>query len=95
MAYRLRTVRDLDEYIAAFGGIFHYFGWQLSEDEARSFAELLPFERMLAVLDDGAIVGGTGSHLFELTVPGGPVPCAGVTVVASFRRTADAACSRG
>jgi predicted acetyltransferase len=81
MAYRLRTVRDLDEYIAAIGAIGHYFGWQLTEDEGRSFAKLLPFDRMLAVLEDGVIVGGTGSHLFELTVPGGPVPCAGVTVV--------------
>src|SRR5262245_25785463 len=81
MAYRLRTVRDLDEYSAAIGVIAHYFGWEWSEDESRNFSELLPFDRMLAVLDDGEIVGGAGSHLFELTVPGGPAPCAGVTVV--------------
>jgi predicted acetyltransferase len=81
MAYRLRTVRDLDEYITAISAIGHYFGWHPTEDEGRGFAKLLPFDRMLAVLEDGAIVGGTGSHLFELTVPGRPVPCAGVTVV--------------
>ena len=31
--------------------------------------------------DDGQIVGGAGAFPFELTVPGGALPCAGVTVV--------------
>lgn len=81
VAYRVRTVRSLDEYRTAIGAIGHYFGWVLSEEEATRFSTLLPFDRMHAVLDDGAIVAGAGAYGFELTVPGGALPCGGVTVV--------------
>jgi predicted acetyltransferase len=36
---------------------------------------------MHAVFDDGRIVAGAGAYPQELTLPGGPVACAGVTVV--------------
>ena len=36
---------------------------------------------MHAALEDGAIVGGAGAFPFELSVPGGSLPCAGVTAV--------------
>ena len=36
---------------------------------------------MHAAWDDGRIIGGAGAFPFELTVPGGTLPCAGVTVV--------------
>jgi predicted acetyltransferase len=36
---------------------------------------------MHAALENGAIVGGTGAFPFELSVPGGSLPCAGVTAV--------------
>jgi predicted acetyltransferase len=81
VAYRVRTVRDLDEFRSAVGAIGHYFGWQPSEEEGQNFSKLLPFDRMHAVLDDGTIVAGAGVFPIELTVPGGPVRCAGVTVV--------------
>jgi len=78
---RIRTVRDLGEFRAAVGCIGHYFGWEPTEEDGESFARVLPFERLHAAVDDGAIVGGAGVFPFELTVPGGTVPCAGVTVV--------------
>ncbi len=81
MSYRVRPVRDLAEYRAAISGIGHYFGWQPTEEDAERFSRYLPIERMLAVLDGPNIVGGAGAIPFELTIPGGPVPCAGVTVV--------------
>lgn len=81
MAYRVRAVRDLEEFRAALGGIGHYFGWEPSEEDGERFSKMLPFDRMLAVVDDGTIVAGAGDYPFELTLPGGPVPCAGVTVV--------------
>ena len=34
--------------------------------------------------ENGTIVGGAGAFPFELTVPGGVVPTAGVTVVGTF-----------
>ena len=81
MAFRVRTVRDLDEFRAAIGSIGHYFGWQPTEDDGQRFSRLLPPERLHAALDDGRIVAGAGAYPFELTVPGGPLRCAGVTVV--------------
>ena len=81
MAYRVRPVRDLEEFKAAIGAIGHYFGWQPSDEDAERFSKLLPLERTLAVFDDGSIVAGAGAYPLELTLPGGPAPCAGVTVV--------------
>ncbi len=81
MAYRLRTTRDLDEWAAAASAIGHYFGWQPTAEDAARFAKLLPLDRMHGVWDDGEVVAGAGVFPFGLTVPGGELPCAGVTVV--------------
>src|SRR6188472_1314933 len=81
MAFRVRTVRSLEEFRLAIGSIGHYFGWQPSEDDATRFSTVLPFERMHAVFDDGRVVAGAGAYPFSLTVPDGRLPCAGVTVV--------------
>ena len=81
MAYRVRTVRDLDEYAAALGAIGHYFGWVPTPEDTERFATMLPRERMHAVVEDGRIVAGAGAYPLELTLPGGPAPCAAVTVV--------------
>ena len=81
MAYRVRPCRSLDELGQAAGAIGHYFGWVPSEEEVERFSQALPVERMHAAFDGKEIVGGAGVFPFEMTVPGGPVQCAGVTVV--------------
>ena len=81
MAIRVRTVRNTDELARAMGAIGHYFGWVPTAEQVESFTTYLPLDRMHAAFEDGAIVGGAGAYPFELTVPGGPVPCAGVTIV--------------
>jgi predicted acetyltransferase len=81
MAYRVRTVRDVEELKPALGAIGHYFGWKPTDDDAERFSKLMPMERMLAVFDDGQVVAGAGAYPLELTLPAGPVACAGVTVV--------------
>ncbi len=81
MALRVRPARDLGEYLDALGAIMHYFGEDRDPERGERFSRLLPFERMHAAYEGGAVVGGAGAYPFELTVPGGPVPCAGVTVV--------------
>ncbi len=45
------------------------------------FTTLLPLDRMYGAWSNDAIVGGAGSFPFDLTVPGGALPTAGVTVV--------------
>src|SRR5436190_2403578 len=81
MAIRVRTVRDPEEFAAALGVIGHYFGWIPSAEEADRLNALLPFDRTHAVFDDSRVVAGAGAFPFELTIPGGQVSCAGVTVV--------------
>ena len=81
MAYRIRPCRSLDELGQAAGAIGHYFGWVPTGEEVERFSQVLPFERMHAAFDGKEIVGGAGVFPFEMTVPGGPVRCAGVTIV--------------
>ena len=81
MAIRIRTVRNTDELATALGAIGHYFGWEPMAEHVEPWTSYLPLDRMHAALDDGAIIGGAGVFPFEMTVPGRPIPCAGVTVV--------------
>jgi predicted acetyltransferase len=82
MPWDVRPTRDLDEFRRAVGAIGHYFGgWPADEEAALRFSSNLPLDRMHAALDGDRIVGGAGAFPFELTVPGGSVACAGVTVV--------------
>ena len=81
VALRVRAVRDLDEYRAALGVIGHYFAWQPAAAEVERLATLMPLERVFAAFDGDQIVGGCGAYPLELTIPGGRLPCAGVTVV--------------
>lgn len=81
MAYRVRTVRSLDEHRRALGAIGHYFGWEPTTEDSERFARLMPQERLFAAFDGERIVGGAGAFPLGLTVPGGRLPCAGVSVV--------------
>ena len=63
------------------GGIGHYFGGGYTVEGAERFARVLPFERALGVFDGNTVVAGAGAFPFELSIPGGALPCAGVTVV--------------
>jgi predicted acetyltransferase len=81
MAWDVRPAQDLAEFKAAVGAISHYFGGGPEDDRAERFSKVLPLERMHAAFDGDRIVGGAGAFPFQLTVPGGTVPCGGVTVV--------------
>jgi predicted acetyltransferase len=78
----VRQCGSIDELRRAFV-IWHYFGGDEPTDEdVERFAPLLPPERMHAAWDGDEIVGGAGSFLLDLTVPGGrSVPAAGTSVV--------------
>jgi predicted acetyltransferase len=79
--FDVRACADQDEYGRAIGAIGQYFNPPPSEEFLERFAHTLPHERMHAAFEDGAIVGGAGAFPFELSVPGGSLPCAGVTAV--------------
>jgi predicted acetyltransferase len=84
MAFEIRPVRDLDEFGAALFGIGQYFGAPPPEERLQSFAEQVTFERMHGAWSDGAVVGGAGAFTFNMTVPGGDLATAGVTVVGVY-----------
>jgi predicted acetyltransferase len=82
--FEVRPAANAEEYADAIYGIGQYFGPPLDEDRIERFAKVLPFDRMHAAWEDGEIVGGAGAFPFELSVPGGVLPCAGVTVVGVY-----------
>lgn len=84
MTLDVRSVRDRDEFARAVNGIGQYFSPPPGEEMLERFAQLLPNERMHAAFEDGAIVGGAGAFPFDLSVPGGSLPCGGVTVVGVY-----------
>ena len=84
MAFDVRPVEDLDEFTAAVLAIGQYFGMTPTEERMQLFADQMTFERMYGAWSDGSIVGGAGAFAFDLTVPGGELPTAGVTVVGVF-----------
>ena len=79
--FDVRPCADQDEYGRAIGAIGQYFNPPPTEEFLERFVHTLPHERMHAAFEDGAIVGGAGAFPFELSVPGGSLPCGGVTAV--------------
>lgn len=81
MPVRVRTCRTAEEYRAAAACIFHYVGRTPDDRMVERWQKVLPLEFMHAAFDGASVVGGAGAFPFRMTVPGGPVDCAGVTVV--------------
>jgi predicted acetyltransferase len=80
----VRTCASSEEWIEAIGAIAEYGTWSISGEEAESFQRVLPLERMHAAFDGTRAVGGAGEFEFHFSIPGGTVPCAGVTVVGVY-----------
>jgi predicted acetyltransferase len=79
--FEVRPVADQDEYGRAIGAIGQYFNPPPGEEMLERFVQMLPHERMHAAFEDDQIVGGAGAFPFGLSVPGGSLPCAGITAV--------------
>jgi predicted acetyltransferase len=84
MSLEVRSVEDLDEFTAAVFAIGQYFGMVPTEERMQRFSDQLGLERMHAAWSDGAIVGGAGAFTFNVAVPGGDLPTAGVSVVGVY-----------
>ncbi len=60
----------------------HTFGGEPVDEEARGrWSRNLDVKRTYAAFDDGAMVGTAGAFSLELTIPGGSIPMAGLTLV--------------
>jgi predicted acetyltransferase len=84
MTIDIRPCASREELKAAVSPIWHFFGSTPTDERLDRFAAVLPPERMLSAHIDGAVAGGAGAFPFELTVPGGRVQAAGVTVVGVY-----------
>jgi predicted acetyltransferase len=82
--FEVRPVRDQDEFARAFYSIGQYFGAPLDEERIGRFLQILEQERMHAAFDGDQLIGGAGAYSYDFTVPGGSLPCAGVTVVGVY-----------
>src|SRR6267142_4206596 len=80
----IRPVRDRDEFTRALYGIGQYFGPPAKEDQVDRFLSYFDIDRMHAAFEDGEIVGGAGAYTLDLAIPGGSLPCAGVTVIGVY-----------
>ena len=81
MATEIRpiTPEGMDAFAAA---LFVGFGTpQVSNEILEQQRALCEFDRTLAAFDGDEIVGTTGIFSFDMTVPGGSMPTAGVTWV--------------
>jgi len=84
MAFDVRPVKDLDVFTSAVFAIGQYFGMVPTEERMQRFLDQLTPERMHAAWSDGAVVGGAGAFTFNMTVPGGDLATAGVSVVGVY-----------
>jgi predicted acetyltransferase len=57
---------------------------QPTEERMQRFLDQITAERMHAAWENGSIVGGAGAFAFNLSVPGGDLPTAGVSVVGVY-----------
>jgi predicted acetyltransferase len=86
LTYRSPTADELGTVLRT---IYSAFGEELKDDDLERQGSVMPLDRVLAAWDDGRPVGAAASWPFELTIPGGVVPAAGVTwvgVLPSHRR---------
>lgn len=78
-----------DELRAAMEAAESAFAEEVTDEQWERMRKILPPERALAAYDRGRPVGLAAAYEFDLTIPGGQLPCAGVTwvgVLPSHRR---------
>jgi len=81
MSVEIRPCSSPAELRDALNAISHYFGNEFSEEQTERFAGWIDVGRMHAAWDGDAVVGGAGAFDYRMSVPGGSVSAAGVTVV--------------
>lgn len=80
MTYPIRPVSE-SEWPAFTRVLAESFNSTLPPAKNERYKANTEFDRTLAAHDGDLVVGVTGIHSFSMTVPGGPIPVAGVTAV--------------
>ena len=84
MSFDVRPSRDRDEFVRAFYSIGQYFGAVPEPERIDRALQIVELERMHAAFDGDEIVGGAAAFTYDFSVPGGSLPCAGVTMVGVY-----------
>src|SRR5205085_2070490 len=69
------------DLLPAIAPVMHYFGAAPVAQDGNRFVPFIEPSRAFTAREDGAVVGGCASFPFELSVPGGTVRAAGLSVV--------------
>jgi predicted acetyltransferase len=78
--YPLRSVSE-DEMRVFFEAVFNAFGEDIKDNAFDQEMLTAEPDRTIAAFDGDAIVGNAGAYSFDLAVPGGRLPAAGVSLV--------------
>lgn len=81
MAFDIAACGTPEETLLAISPVFHYFGAQPSAQDGERFLPFIEPSRAFMARESGVVVAGCASFPFELTVPGGGVRAAGLSVV--------------
>jgi len=84
VSFEFRLVRDRDEFARAIYAIGQYFGGPPQDDTLDRWLQYQELERMHAAFVGNEVVGGAGAFTFDMSVPGGSLPCAGVAAVGVY-----------
>ena len=76
----LRSI-DLAELPGFYRTLAETFGEDPRDDDREQFAQTFEPERSIAALEGGEVVATAGAYSLQMTLPGGPRPVAGVTIV--------------
>ena len=85
----IRPPTTPEELRAAMQAAESAFGGQMEDEDWERERKILPISRARAAYEHGRPVGFAAAYAFDLTIPGGQLPCAGVTwvgVLPSHRR---------
>lgn len=89
MAIEIRAPAEEELRAAMLAAEFAFGSGALEDADWERERQALPASRALAAFEDGKPVALAGAYKFDLTIPGGELPCAGVTwvgVIPTHRR---------
>lgn len=72
---------ELAELPGFYRALSETFGEDPRDDDREHFAETFEADRSIAAFEGGQVVATAGAYSLEMTLPGGPRPVAGVTIV--------------
>ena len=81
MPVDIRPCGDEDELVRALRTVTAAFGEEPSDADVERAKTTMPVDRVHVAVEGGRLVGVTAAWPFSITVPGGELPCPGVTWV--------------